>query len=148
MGVYLFMIGAYDLKFRGEYNRHAQAWMDSVPCQVIGSLAMLSTEVSVLLLTYLTLEKYICIVYPIPIPDPRPQTHCYHLVVIWILGFFIAFLPLVCKGVFKNFYGTMACVSLCILSSQRLSELKSTPLWSFWVCENPLIVFKRCSIRW
>ncbi|XP_077466266.1 relaxin receptor 1 isoform X5 [Stigmatopora argus] len=64
MGIYLFMIGAYDIKFRGEYNRHAHAWMDSSQCQVIGSLAMLSTEVSVLLLTYLTLEKYICIVYP------------------------------------------------------------------------------------
>ncbi|CAM4616108.1 unnamed protein product [Leuciscus chuanchicus] len=106
MGVYLFMIGAYDLKFRGEYNRHAQAWMDSVPCQVIGSLAMLSTEVSVLLLTYLTLEKYICIVYPFRYLTPGRRRTVTILVVIWILGFVIAFLPLVFKGVFKNFYGT------------------------------------------
>uniref|UniRef100_A0A8C2DTS3 Electron transfer flavoprotein dehydrogenase n=1 Tax=Cyprinus carpio TaxID=7962 RepID=A0A8C2DTS3_CYPCA len=106
MGVYLFMIGAYDLKFRGEYNRHAQAWMDSVPCQVIGSLAMLSTEVSVLLLTYLTLEKYICIVYPFRYLTPGRRRTVTILVVIWILGFVIAFLPLVCKGVFRNFYGT------------------------------------------
>ncbi|XP_067313313.1 relaxin receptor 1 [Pseudorasbora parva] len=106
MGVYLFMIGAYDLKFRGEYNRHAQAWMDSVPCQVIGSLAMLSTEVSVLLLTYLTLEKYICIVYPFRYLTPGRRRTVTILVVIWILGFVIAFLPLVLKGVFRNFYGT------------------------------------------
>uniref|UniRef100_A0A672QYD5 Relaxin receptor 1-like n=1 Tax=Sinocyclocheilus grahami TaxID=75366 RepID=A0A672QYD5_SINGR len=106
MGVYLFMIGAYDLKFRGEYNRHAQAWMDSVPCQVIGSLAMLSTEVSVLLLTYLTLEKYICIVYPFRYLTPGRRRTVTILVVIWILGFVIAFLPLVCKGLFRNFYGT------------------------------------------
>ncbi|KTF72362.1 hypothetical protein cypCar_00041956, partial [Cyprinus carpio] len=97
---------AYDLKFRGEYNRHAQAWMDSVPCQVIGSLAMLSTEVSVLLLTYLTLEKYICIVYPFRYLTPGRRRTVTILVVIWILGFVIAFLPLVCKGVFRNFYGT------------------------------------------
>uniref|UniRef100_A0A671SM47 Relaxin family peptide receptor 1 n=1 Tax=Sinocyclocheilus anshuiensis TaxID=1608454 RepID=A0A671SM47_9TELE len=106
MGVYLFMIGAYDLKFRGEYNRHAQAWMDSVPCQVIGSLAMLSTEVSVLLLTYLTLEKYICIVYPFRYLTPGRRRTVTILAVIWLLGFVIAFLPLVCKGVFRNFYGT------------------------------------------
>ncbi|XP_029394006.1 relaxin receptor 1 isoform X6 [Mus pahari] len=63
MGVYLFVIGAFDLKFRGEYNKHAQPWMESVHCQFMGSLAILSTEVSVLLLTFLTLEKYICIVH-------------------------------------------------------------------------------------
>ncbi|XP_063044566.1 relaxin receptor 1 [Engraulis encrasicolus] len=106
MGVYLFMIGTYDLKFRGEYNRHAQAWMDSSACQVVGSLAMLSTEVSVLLLTYLTLEKYICIVYPFRYLTPGRRRTVTILVAIWVLGFVIAFLPLVCKGVFRNFYGT------------------------------------------
>ena len=90
MGVYLFMIGAYDLKFRGEYNRHAQAWMDSAACQVVGSLAMLSTEVSVLLLTYLTLEKYISIVYPFRYLTPGRRRTVTILVAIWVLGFIIA----------------------------------------------------------
>nr|XP_020478496.1 relaxin receptor 1 isoform X2 [Monopterus albus] len=106
MGIYLFMIGAYDLKFRGEYNRHAQAWMDSSQCQVIGSLAMLSTEVSVLLLTYLTLEKYICIVYPFQYLTPGWRRTVTILLGIWVFGFIIAFLPLTCKGLFRNFYGT------------------------------------------
>ncbi|XP_068181653.1 relaxin receptor 1 [Antennarius striatus] len=106
MGIYLFMIGAYDLKFRGEYNRHAQAWMDSAQCQVIGSLAMLSTEVSVLLLTYLTLEKYICIVYPFQYLTPGWRRTVTILFGIWMFGFTVAFLPLACKGLFRNFYGT------------------------------------------
>ncbi|XP_061691550.1 relaxin receptor 1 isoform X2 [Syngnathoides biaculeatus] len=106
MGIYLFMIGAYDLKFRGEYNRHAQAWMDSGQCQVVGSLAMLSTEVSVLLLTYLTLEKYICIVYPFRYLTPGWRRTVTMLLGIWVFGFMVAFLPLACKGLFRNFYGT------------------------------------------
>lgn len=106
MGVYLFMIGAYDLKYRGEYNRHAQAWMDSTQCQVIGSLAMLSTEVSVLLLTYLTLEKYICIVYPFQYLTPGWRRTVSILLGIWVFGFVVAFLPLACKEPFRNFYGT------------------------------------------
>uniref|UniRef100_A0A3Q3W0Y5 G-protein coupled receptors family 1 profile domain-containing protein n=1 Tax=Mola mola TaxID=94237 RepID=A0A3Q3W0Y5_MOLML len=106
MGIYLFMIGAYDLKFRGEYNQHAQAWMDSTQCQVIGSLAMLSTEVSVLLLTYLTLEKYICIVYPFQYLTPGWRRTVTILLGIWVFGFVVAFLPLACKGLFRNFYGT------------------------------------------
>lgn len=45
-GVYLFFVGMFDLKFRGQYNRHALLWMESVECRTIGFLAMLSSEVT------------------------------------------------------------------------------------------------------
>ncbi|CAB1337385.1 unnamed protein product, partial [Coregonus sp. 'balchen'] len=127
MGVYLFMIGAYDLKFRGEYNRHAQAWMDSEQCQVIGSLAMLSTEVSVLLLTYLTLEKYICIVYPFRYLTPGRRRTVSILLSIWFIGFVIAFLPLVFKGLFRNFYGTNG---VCFPLHSEQPETTGTQVYS------------------
>ncbi|XP_060234444.1 relaxin receptor 1 isoform X2 [Meriones unguiculatus] len=106
MGVYLFVIGAFDLKFRGEYNKYAQPWMESVHCQLTGSLAILSTEVSVLLLTFLTLEKYVCIVYPFRCLRPRKCRTVTVLVFIWIFGFVVAFAPLSNKEFFKNYYGT------------------------------------------
>ncbi|XP_054546085.1 relaxin receptor 1 isoform X1 [Talpa occidentalis] len=106
MGVYLFVIGAFDLKFRGEYNQHAQLWIESVHCQLMGSLAILSTEVSVLLLTFLTLEKYICIVYPFRCLRPGKCRTVTALVLIWIIGFVVAFIPLSNKEFFKNYYGT------------------------------------------
>ena len=46
MGVYLFFVGVFDVKFRGQYNRHALLWMESVECRTIGFLAMLSSEVT------------------------------------------------------------------------------------------------------
>uniref|UniRef100_A0A8C7ZEL6 Relaxin family peptide receptor 2a n=1 Tax=Oryzias sinensis TaxID=183150 RepID=A0A8C7ZEL6_9TELE len=45
MGVYLFFVGVFDVKFRGQYNRNALQWMESVECRTIGFLAMLSSEV-------------------------------------------------------------------------------------------------------
>ncbi|KFO31690.1 Relaxin receptor 1 [Fukomys damarensis] len=106
MGVYLFVIGALDLKFRGEYNKHAQLWVESTNCQLMGSLAILSTEVSVLLLTFLTLEKYICIVYPFRCLRPQKCRTIIILILIWIVGFVVAFIPLSNKEFFKNYYGT------------------------------------------
>ncbi|XP_059949710.1 relaxin receptor 1 isoform X1 [Mesoplodon densirostris] len=106
MGIYLFVIGAFDLKFRGEYNKHAQLWMESIHCQLLGSLAILSTEVSVLLLTFLTVEKYICIVYPFRCLRPGKCRTITVLILIWIIGFIVAFIPLSNKGFFKNYYGT------------------------------------------
>uniref|UniRef100_A0A8C0G8T6 Relaxin family peptide receptor 1 n=1 Tax=Chelonoidis abingdonii TaxID=106734 RepID=A0A8C0G8T6_CHEAB len=106
MGIYLFVIGAFDVKYRGEYNKHAQLWMDSIHCQLVGSLAILSTEVSVLLLTYLTLEKYICIVYPFRCLKPGKCRTISILILIWVIGFVVAFIPLSHKEFFRNYYGT------------------------------------------
>uniref|UniRef100_A0A2K6F1N2 Relaxin family peptide receptor 1 n=1 Tax=Propithecus coquereli TaxID=379532 RepID=A0A2K6F1N2_PROCO len=106
MGIYLFVIGAFDLKFRGEYNKHAQLWMESIHCRLLGSLAILSTEVSVLLLTFLTLEKYICIVYPFRCLRPGKCRTITVLILIWIVGFIVAFIPLSNKEFFRNYYGT------------------------------------------
>nr|XP_027782464.1 relaxin receptor 1 isoform X2 [Marmota flaviventris] len=106
MGIYLFVIGAFDLKFRGEYNKHAQLWRESIHCQLTGSLAILSTEVSVLLLTFLTLEKYICIVYPFRCLGPRKCRTVTVLILIWMIGFIVALIPLSNKDFFKNYYGT------------------------------------------
>ncbi|KAJ8342637.1 hypothetical protein SKAU_G00325650, partial [Synaphobranchus kaupii] len=105
MGVYLFFVGVFDLKFRGEYNRNAQVWMESVECRTMGFLAMLSSEVSVLLLTYLTLEKYLVIVFPFSRLRPGKRQTAAALAVIWLLGALIAVVPLLSEGLFGNYYG-------------------------------------------
>ncbi|XP_042681074.1 relaxin receptor 1-like isoform X3 [Centrocercus urophasianus] len=105
MGIYLFVIGAFDLKYAGEYNRHAQGWMASVPCQLVGSLAMLSSEVSVLLLTYMTLEKYYSIVFPFSYRRASRKQTASVLAAIWLLGLSLSVVPLCCKESFGNYYG-------------------------------------------
>ncbi|XP_040526636.1 relaxin receptor 1 isoform X2 [Gallus gallus] len=127
MGIYLFVIGAFDLKYRGEYNKHAQLWMDSIHCQLVGSLAILSTEVSVLLLTYLTLEKYICIVYPFRCLKPRKCRTISILVLIWVIGFAVAFIPLSNKEFFRNYYGTNG---VCFPLHSEQSESSGSQIYS------------------
>ncbi|XP_021261614.1 relaxin receptor 1-like isoform X3 [Numida meleagris] len=105
MGIYLFVIGAFDLKYSGEYNRHAQGWMASMPCQLVGSLATLSSEVSVLLLTYMTLEKYFSIVFPFSHRRAGRKQTASVLAAIWLLGLSLSVVPLCCKESFGNYYG-------------------------------------------
>ncbi|XP_014865872.1 PREDICTED: relaxin receptor 2 [Poecilia mexicana] len=105
MGVYLFFVGVFDVKFRGQYNRNALLWMESVECRTIGFLAMLSSEVSVLLLTYLTLEKFLVIVFPFSNLRPGKLQTGVILSSIWLMGFIIAAVPLMNEDVFGNYYG-------------------------------------------
>ncbi|KAG9264641.1 relaxin receptor 2 [Astyanax mexicanus] len=105
MGVYLFFVGVFDLKFRGEYNKNAHVWMESLECRTIGFLAMLSSEVSVMLLTYLTLEKFLVIVFPMSHLRPGRNQTFVVLGVIWLLGMSIAAVPLLSEELFGNYYG-------------------------------------------
>ncbi|MXQ84785.1 hypothetical protein E5288_WYG016727 [Bos mutus] len=105
MGVYLFFIGLCDLKYRGQYQKYALLWMESLQCRLLGFLAMLSTEVSVLLLTYLTLEKFLAVVFPFSNIRPGKWQTLAVLICIWIVGFLIAVTPLWKEDYFGNFYG-------------------------------------------
>ncbi|XP_057563547.1 relaxin receptor 2 [Hippopotamus amphibius kiboko] len=105
MGVYLFFIGYFDLKYRGQYQKYALLWMESLQCRLLGFLAMLSTEVSVLLLTYLTLEKFLAVVFPFSNLRPGKWQSSVILICIWIVGFLIAVIPFCKEDYFGNFYG-------------------------------------------
>ncbi|XP_012497592.1 PREDICTED: relaxin receptor 2 isoform X2 [Propithecus coquereli] len=105
MGVYLFFVGFFDIKYRGQYQKYALLWMESLQCHLMGSLAMLSAEVSVLLLTYLTLEKFLVIVFPFSNIRPGKRQTLVILICIWMLGFLIAVIPFWNEDYFGNFYG-------------------------------------------
>ncbi|XP_057207824.1 relaxin receptor 2b isoform X1 [Triplophysa rosa] len=120
MGVYLFFLGVFDVKFRGEYNKNAKLWMDSLECHVIGFLAMLSSEVSVMLLTYLTMEKFLVIVFPFSHLRPSKRQTFAVLISIWLLGISIAAVPLLNEEMFGNYYGHNG---VCFpLHSERLEK--------------------------
>ncbi|XP_042595692.1 relaxin receptor 2-like isoform X1 [Cyprinus carpio] len=105
MGVYLFFVGVFDVKFRGEYNKNAKLWMDSLECRIIGFLAILSSEVSVMLLTYLTMEKFLVILFPFSHLRPSKCQTFTVLTSIWLLGISIAAVHLLNEEMFGNYYG-------------------------------------------
>ncbi|KAL1768764.1 relaxin receptor 2 isoform X1 [Sigmodon hispidus] len=105
MGVYLFFVGVFDIQYRGQYQKYALLWMESVPCRLLGFLATLSTEVSVLLLTFLTLEKFLVIVFPFSNLRLGKRQTAVALASIWGLGLLIAVIPFTSEDYFGNFYG-------------------------------------------
>ncbi|EHB04655.1 Relaxin receptor 2, partial [Heterocephalus glaber] len=105
MGIYLFFVGFFDMKYRGQYQKYALLWMESPQCHLLGFLAMLSTEVSVLLLTFLTLEKFLVIVFPFSNIRPGKRQTLVILICIWMVGFLIAIIPFWNEDYFGNFYG-------------------------------------------
>uniref|UniRef100_A0A8C4JAR7 G-protein coupled receptors family 1 profile domain-containing protein n=1 Tax=Dromaius novaehollandiae TaxID=8790 RepID=A0A8C4JAR7_DRONO len=121
MEVYLFFIEVLDVKYRGQYKKLAVLWMESLPCHIMGFITTLSTEVSGLLLTFLTLQKYLVIVFPFRNIQPGKQQTIVILTSIWIAGFFLAIIPFWNEDFFGNYYGKN---SVCYpLNSDQIEEI-------------------------
>ncbi|KAM6287586.1 LOW QUALITY PROTEIN: relaxin receptor 2 [Spheniscus humboldti] len=102
MGVYLFFIGVFDVKYCGQYKKYAVLWMESLLCHIMAFIAMPPTEV-VLLLTYLTLENYLVVVFPFSNICPGKQQTVV-ILSIWIAVFAIAIIPFWDEDFFGNYY--------------------------------------------
>ncbi|KAI0237394.1 Relaxin receptor 1 [Lamellibrachia satsuma] len=106
MGVYLLIIACQDIIFRDHYNQHALQWTTSWCCQATGALAMTSCEVSVFILTYMSVERYLTIAFPFKSQKLRMRPRIVIMATLWVSGAAIALFPIVSSGILGNFYGT------------------------------------------
>ncbi|XP_072166478.1 uncharacterized protein [Diadema setosum] len=65
MAVYMLIITSADLHFGSDYFLRAPLWRNSGLCRFAGFLAFFSSEASVISLTLITLDRFICITFPL-----------------------------------------------------------------------------------
>ena len=94
MGVYLLTIAIMDLRWQGEYFKHDIEWRSGMGCQMVGALSMLSSEVSVLILTIITIDRLICIVFPFKFKRLTYKTALLSCMGVWIFGIVISVIPI------------------------------------------------------
>ena len=94
MGVYMLTIAIMDLRWRGEYFMHDIQWRSGIGCQIAGALSMLSSEVSVLILTIITLDRLISIVFPFKFKRLTYKSVVFSCIGVWIFGVIISVIPI------------------------------------------------------
>ncbi|XP_041456572.1 G-protein coupled receptor GRL101-like isoform X2 [Lytechinus variegatus] len=103
MGVYMMFVTSADVYFGDNYFLRAPWWRDSIVCKVAGFLAFLSSELSVLTLTLITLDRTICIVYPFGKHRMSFKVSAILLIVIWISVSVIGIAPFLINS--SDIYG-------------------------------------------
>lgn len=110
MGLYLLIICYHDFKYRDTYNMQAQGWMSSWLCTAAGVLGMASSEISIFLLLYISIERFFVIAVSFGrYESVTRKTSVTGLVAIWGLGIALAVTPgthsnrLVFNVIFKSF---------------------------------------------
>lgn len=100
MGIYLSIIGVQDYRFRRQYHTVALEWIASWGCVAAGILAMTSSEVSLLILAFMSVERFLLIADPFGGHRRlNTQNVFVFLLAIWVIGCTISIFP----GKYKNF---------------------------------------------
>ena len=127
MGIYLLIIATKDVQWQGEYFLHDFKWRSGAPCALTGVLSMASSEVSVLILTVLTTDRLICVVFPFKVKRMNRSVACAVVGGVWVLGTMLAVIPILGLEYFYDkkrnvgFYGKSAVCLPLQLSAERMA---------------------------
>ncbi|KAK3864633.1 hypothetical protein Pcinc_029696 [Petrolisthes cinctipes] len=103
MGVYLVVVGVEDARTRGTFHSHSLRWATSYTCTFAGVLALVSSETSVFILTFMSLERYLYITEGLHDRTVSPSGARLCLLVIWITSLSLALFPIPWV---ESFYGS------------------------------------------
>ncbi len=115
LGLYLFILTCASIDSSGEYYNSVVSWQYSGGCDVVGFLAIFSSELSMLVLTLITIERYLAIVYAVYLQKRLKMNQACILVgASWFIAILLATLPL--TGV-NNYRDVAICLPFSISST-------------------------------
>ena len=94
MGVYMVTIGVADSLYRGQYLFYDDTWKHSVACKVAGFLSLLSCEVSALIISLITLDRFIVLHFLFSSIRFRRLSAAVASLLTWLTGLMLASVPL------------------------------------------------------
>eukprot|EP00057_Strongylocentrotus_purpuratus_P020213 XP_011674687.1 PREDICTED: G-protein coupled receptor GRL101-like [Strongylocentrotus purpuratus] len=115
MGVYMVLIGVMDIYIGESYfwEGRADEWRSSVTCQIAGFLSVLSSEASVFLLTLITADRFISIMFPFSRHRLSIASARVALAAIWIVALLLSLIGVLLINTNPDAYGLSdVCVGL------------------------------------
>lgn len=114
MGIYMLILAAADLKFKGRYIWNDIAWRNGPVCKLAGVLATVSSEASVLFLFLITLDRFLSIKYPFGQVQFHAKAAKLACLLVWILCTIIAVIPLLPIAYFNGKFYSRSAVCLAL----------------------------------
>ncbi|XP_060079641.1 G-protein coupled receptor GRL101-like [Ylistrum balloti] len=142
MGIYLLIIGAADVRYRGVYSWNSQAWRESQICTLAGIIFNISSEMSTFLILSITIDRAFRTVFPMSLYSRKKISRKFAFAasgVLWLMSVVIAVIPafpskLYFKGEFYSQSGV--CFTLPLTGDKQSGSEYS---FAVFVCLNSFI---------
>ncbi|XP_038052753.1 G-protein coupled receptor GRL101-like [Patiria miniata] len=123
MGVYMLIIAGADAHFQDSFFLHVEEWRSGHLCNFAGFLSMLSSEASVFFITMISIDRFLCVVFPFGKKWLRLDSARVASMAMWGIALLISIPPLLLQDKIEGFYGLSdVCVGLPLIKSNRTSK--------------------------
>ena len=124
MGVYMIILASADLYYGETYFIHADAWRSGPLCKFSGFICLLSSEASVFLLSLISFDRFLCVVFPFSRVKINPRSAYVITIVIWLLAFVVSLVPILTAGPDSDWYDLSdVCVGLPLITRPASFEI-------------------------
>ena len=117
MGVYMLILASADLYYGDKYFVHSDVWRSSNMCKVASFLSLLSSEASVFFITLISVDRFLCLVFPFgPVRLERKSAKMV-ATFIWISATVLGLIPTLYAGPDSDFYDLSdVCIGLPLIT--------------------------------
>ncbi|XP_071491814.1 uncharacterized protein [Diadema antillarum] len=115
MGVYMVLLAIMDIYIGESYfwEGRSEEWRSSAVCQLTGFISMVSSEASVFLLTLISMDRFVCIIFPFSQKRLDENSVKVAISLVWIAAIFLSVVAVLLNNVFPDAYSLSdVCVGL------------------------------------
>ena len=138
MGLYATVVTAAQQTFSGEYIHYGNTWKESVACSMAGFLSLLSSEMSIVMILFLSLDHFTSLCFPLSMYRFSHRSAIITCGVTWFVGILLTSMSLL-PGLFHfGHYGQTALCSLMLRDKRCVNRdtcfLHTISIFNMLVC--------------
>ena len=120
MGIYMLIVASADIHYGEFFAMHAETWRTSNTCKLAGALCITSSEASVLIVTLISMDRFIGIKYPYSTHKLGIKSTWITVSCMWIFALTVGIVPSILTGRNPDFYdNSHVCVGLPLVQKSR-----------------------------
>ena len=113
MGIYMISIASADVHYGQYFPMNAEHWRSSVLCRIAGTVAITSSEASVLFVTFISIDRFINIKFPYGIHKLRVRSTRLISASVWTFSLTLGLIASILAGRNSDFYDiSHVCIGL------------------------------------
>ena len=124
MGVYMVLLSCVDVYYGDQYFQYSDIWRESIGCRFVGFLTIVSGETSLLLLTVITVDRYLHLVFPFSSSKHLKKTSAKIIVVsVWLFTTALGLSASIAADPDSNYYVLSdVCIGLPLVSRSPFQD--------------------------
>ncbi|XP_072017042.1 G-protein coupled receptor GRL101-like [Amphiura filiformis] len=127
MGIYMLILASVDLYYGDEYFIYSDQWRSSKLCKLASFLSLLSSEASVFFITLISIDRFICIVFPFGKFKFHRISTKVAAGIIWVIAFVFGLAPTLQAGPESDFYDLSdVCIGLPLITRPSSYSIQSS----------------------